>query len=72
MDLDPVITGDAPCHVDLGKLVDIHRNNAKLLAGINALTAEEVRLEKILEDDIGMRPMSEAGQDRSDSDHHAG
>ena len=70
LDLDPVVAGHPPRHIDLGELVDIHRHHAEFLAGIHAASAEEVRLEEVLEDHVGVRPMPEAGQDGGDLDGH--
>ena len=68
LDFDPIVAGHPSRHVDLGELVDVHRHHAEFLAGIHAASAEEVGLEKILEDDIGVRPVPEAGQDGSNLD----
>ena len=57
-----VFLGDIPCHVAVGKLVGVKRDDVD--AGIDQATTKEVRAEEVLEDVVGVRTEPELGENR--------
>ena len=61
IDRDLVFLGDGAGHLILGELVHVHRDD--LHAGGRLLAVEEIGLEKVLHDDMGMAAIGKLGED---------